>query len=84
MNEPIYVYMLRSVKKPNVIKIASTTNLNQMLQKANTPSNTIAGWLSPWELLLTESYLSHQEASEREAYLRVRTFKEDETECYDY
>lgn len=84
MNETYYVYMLRSIKKPNVLKISSTDNLEKMLERANMPTDTIAGWLSPWELLLTESYGSHSEALQREALLREKTFSDEELENFDY
>ena len=79
-----FVYMLRSVKQPEVIQIASTDSLDKIVTDAASIKNSIAGWLAPWELLLTESYNTISEALLREKYLKSSTYNYELPDYLDY
>ena len=67
-----FVYMLRSVKQPSVVQVSLTDNLDQVHEETLSGTNSIAGWLAPWELILTESYDTKPEAQKREAFLKAQ------------
>lgn len=79
-----FVYILRSVKHPEVIQIASTDNLDIVENYASSNQNSIAGWLAPWELLLTESYGTISEALLRERYLKKTTYSYESPDYSEY
>lgn len=76
--------MLRSVKQPEVVQIASTDNLERVMASTSEPNNSIAGWLAPWEILLTESYTTIDEALSREQYLKATTYSYNLPDYTDY
>ncbi|KKQ42312.1 MAG: hypothetical protein US60_C0020G0018 [Microgenomates group bacterium GW2011_GWC1_37_8] len=65
-----YVYLLKSVRKPERIYIGSTKDLKKRLQEHNSNKSHFTKNYSPWELIYYEAYKSEKDARVRESKLK--------------
>jgi putative endonuclease len=65
-----YVYILQSEAKHRLY-IGKTTNLKRRVAEHNAGQNVSTKSYRPWNLIFYEAYLSQQDASRRERYLKT-------------
>ena len=64
-----FVYAIRS-KVRNYLYVGMTINFDQRLQRHNSGQNKTTKPYAPFEVIITESFSSRQEARRREKYLK--------------
>lgn len=66
-----YVYLLRSINKPDWIYVGYTENLKERLKEHNSGDSKSTAYYKPFELIHYEAYRNRKDAKRRELYLKT-------------
>jgi putative endonuclease len=71
MEMPVYlVYLIRSIKYPEITYAGYTTNVEQRLEKHNKGGSIHTSKYRPWQLIMYLAFTEEKAAKEFEKYLK--------------